>query len=102
MAIIRGTTPTVTFTFSDVDITDIAVAFLVIKQNDRKMIEKDISTATAGQHSLAWTLSQTETLMLSRGTDAKIFCDWRTVNGTRGRSVLKVEKVEDTGKNEVI
>ena len=105
MAIIRYTTPTIKFTFSEIDITDITVAFLVIKQNDKTAIERDISSAvvtnTQAESSLAWTLTQEETKKLSKA-NVSIYCDWKLRDGTRGRSHVKTDSVEDTGKQEVI
>lgn len=102
MAIIRGTTPTIKFTFSQVQATNITVAYLVIKQVGRPIIERDISTATRESDKLSWTLEQAETLKLSKGTKADVYCDWKLQDGTRGRSNVVSEAVEDSGKVEVI
>lgn len=80
---------------------DINVAYLVIKQLNKVVIERDISTAVIGESSISWKLTQSETFLLKK-SNADIFCDWKLNDGTRGRSVAKTESVEDTGKNEVI
>lgn len=106
MAIIRFTTPTIFFTFNQIDITDITVAYLTIEQNGRVVIEKDITTATIVNTEtdkyISWKLAQTDTSKLSAGSKSKIYCDWKTTDGTRGRSYEVVEQIDDTGKQEVI
>lgn len=102
MEIIRGTTPTVQFVFKDVEAAQIEVAFLIIKQKNMPVIERDISTSNTGENYISWTLTQEETLGLVEGIIAKVVCDWRTFQGLRGRSELFVANVESSGKNEVI
>lgn len=106
MAIIRYTTPTARFTFREIDISDIVSAYLTIKQYDKPVIERDINSAvitnTESEQSIAWKLTQSETLGLDKRTNVSIYCDWKLSDGTRGRSYVKTEDVEDTGKQEVI
>lgn len=104
MAIVRGTTPTIIFTFETVDVSDIDTAYLVVKQWDTAKITKDITSATVDSDAgtLSWTLTQTESLTLETAKKCSIMCDWLTSSGTRGRSVEKTESVENPGKNEVI
>ena len=100
--IIRYTTPTVIFSYSDITVSSITKAYLTIKQRNNEIITKDITTATVGSSSLSWTLSQAETALLTAGVPAQICCDWLLNDGTRGRSDIKTEQVENTGKAEVI
>ncbi len=107
MSIIRYTTPTIRFEFSEIEVADIAVAFLIIKQGGKVVIERDISSAaitdTQDEQSLSWKLTQQETKSLSDCLmSAVIFCDWKLTDGTRGRSKICMVNVEDTGKQEVI
>lgn len=103
MAIIRGTTPTITFTFSEILTSDINKAILTVSQLGRVIIERDLSTATVEANTLSWKLSQEETFLLQVSKGAtEIICDWLLNDGTRGRSVIRKEGVEPTGKNEVI
>lgn len=97
--IIRGTTPTITFTFNDMDPYDITKAVLAIKQSDVTVIEKtDGMTKTA--NTISWTLTQTETLSLSTSNNrALIVCDWLTTGGVRGRSVEQYVSVGEPAKN---
>lgn len=101
MAIIRGTTPTVIFTFDTVSVSNITAAYLVIKQGDDVVIKKDISAATVGED-IRWTLTQQETLSLKRKPNATIYCDWKLRDGTRGRSRTQTEPIMDSGVDEVI
>ena len=106
MAIIRYTTPTIRFTFNDIDVTTITTAYLVIKQGYKDIIERDLTTANVvhskSSNYLSWTLTQIETGQLSKSTSAQLYCDWVLQDGTRGRSHIKSENVEDSGKSEVI
>ena len=99
--IIRGTTPTIVYTFSSVNVRSIVVAYLTIEQAGKVLVEKDLSEATIGDNSLNWLLSQRETLMFSKGT-AKPMVNWLLADGTRGASRnISVTFVENQ-KNGVI
>lgn len=91
--IIRGTTPTIQFTFNYVDVDNISTAVLTIKQSCVEKVEKDITAATAGEKTLSWTLTQEESLSLATGA-CKIQCNWLLADGTRGAS--KIYNVEIT------
>lgn len=67
MSIIRGTTPTIRYTFRVVDPSRIRVAYLTIKQCDNVVIERDISTMVTGENYVEWQLTQEETLRLLVG-----------------------------------
>lgn len=100
--IIRGTTPTLEFTFSDITVGNITTAILTAKQDSTIMIEKDLEAATRGEKSISWTLAQEDTLKLKSGRSADIVCDWKTDGGIRGRSNLLKVDIGEPGKNEVI
>ena len=100
--IIRGTTPTIEFTFSTVSVSDIVVADLTIKQGETAVIEKDITAATVGASSISWLLSQEDTLTFKSVQPLTIGCDWKTDEGLRGRSNILTASVGEPGKNEVI
>lgn len=102
MAIIRGTTPIIEFKYTDVDVDDITVAKLVVKQLGAIKIEKDLASATVAQSSLSWKLTQEETLSLESKKQVTIVCDWKLSNGTRGRSNVLTTETGEPGKNEVI
>lgn len=102
--IIRGTTPTITFTFSAVEVSDIAVAYLTLKQG-AVLVEKDIAAALidAENNTLSWTLAQEDTLKLAATTvRAAAICDWKLASGIRGRSSIASFTVSEAGKDEVI
>lgn len=101
MTIIKGTTPTISFSYSDIDVSNITVAVLTIKQNNLTKIERTLETATVGEKMVSWTLSQAETLSLA-DMHCVICCDWKLASGVRGRSNVLTANVEESGKNEVI
>ena len=83
--IIIGTTPTITYKFKVVDVADITVAILTIKERGVNIIELNLSDATIGEDSLSWTLTQEETLLIGTRT-ATMMLNWKTEDGTRGAS----------------
>ena len=67
-AIIRGTTPTIKYTFSVVDPADFSEAILTIKDSRKQeKLRKTLDTATVGTDYVEWTLTQEETLSLGVG-----------------------------------
>lgn len=102
MPIIKGTTPTITFTFSEILTSDIAKAILTVSQYGKNIIERNLDSAIINETTLSWRLQQEETLKLKIGADSEILCDWLLNDGTRGRSLIRKETVERTGVNEVI
>ena len=83
--IIIGTTPTITYKFKVVDVSEITVAILTIKERGVNIIELNLSDATIGEDTLSWTLTQEETLQLG-GKTATMMLNWKTEDGTRGAS----------------
>ena len=83
--IIIGTTPTITYRFKVVDVADITVAILTIKERGVNIIELNLSDATVGEDSLSWTLTQEETLQIGVKT-CTMMLNWKTEDGTRGAS----------------
>ena len=92
--IIIGTTPTITYKFKVVDVSEITVAILTIKERGVNIIELNLSDATVGEDSLSWTLTQEETLLIGTRT-ATMMLNWKPEDGTRGAS----EEVFITGAN---
>lgn len=101
MVIIQATTPTITYTFKEVDPADIAQAYLTIKQGGSTIIEKDLDDAAVGEDSLAFTFTQQETRLLAKG-QASAMLNWKTNDGTRGASAKTAILIDDNYKNEVI
>ena len=102
MKIIRGTTPTVKFTFKTIQVGNIRTAYLVIKRGGSAVFKKTDGNADAEENSLSFTLSQEETLSLPYGDNMTIGLDWLTVDGTRGRSNIEKLRTGDSGIEEVI
>ena len=98
--IIRGTTPTISYTFKTVDVSKITDAFMTIKRNGIVAVEKALDDATVGEKSLSWTLTQAETLSVSG--DAYMMLNWKTNDGTRGASAETSVKFTPNHKEEVI
>lgn len=102
MEIIRGTTPTLIFTFDTIDVEDISVAYLLIRQNGNTVIEKTLTDSSIVDGKLSFSLSQTETLSLSTSAPASVVLDWKTNAEARGRSNIYRFDVKQAGVDEVI
>lgn len=100
-AIIRGTTPTIEYTFKTVNVDNIVTAYLTIMQRGVVIIEKDLSQADIGEKSLSYSLSQEETLSLAIGK-ASMMHNFVLGDGTRGASDEVEVDIERNHKNEVI
>lgn len=99
--IIRGTTPTIKYTFQTVDPEEIAVAYLTAKQDGKTKIEKPLSAAIVETDNISWTLTQEETLSLKPAM-AYFMCNWKKADGTRGASAEMGVLISCNQKNEVI
>lgn len=87
--IIIGTTPTITYKFSVVSVSDITSAILTIKERGTTIIEKSLADASIGEDTLSWTLTQQETLDMG-ARSASIMLNWKLRDGTRGASKEEV------------
>ena len=58
VTIVRGTTPTIKYTFKTVDVANIDTAYLTFKYCGNVILERDITTATTGEDSISWVLDQ--------------------------------------------
>lgn len=83
--IIIGTTPTITYKFSVVSVSDIVSAILTVKERGTTIIEKSLADASVGEDTLSWTLTQQETLDIGVKS-ATIMLNWKLRDGTRGAS----------------
>lgn len=108
MEIIRGTTPTLIYTFQGVDPGSLIYCYLLVKQGLRIVVEKNLADAEVtadteeSKGSVSFTLSQADTLLLTEGKTATVSLDWKLSNGTRGRSNIASFRVSSSGKNEVV
>ena len=100
--IIQATTPTIVYKFSTVRVSDISVAFLTIKQDGVTKLERDLTTATVGDASLSWTLTQEETLSFAENETINMMLNWKLADGTRGASRKGSFNIGDNYKDEVI
>lgn len=103
-AIVRGTTPTIRWTFRTVSLDSIVKAILLIKRGQSVEIEKPLSEATVDTENktIEWTLTQAETLGLSEFKEYTAHCDWLLADGTRGAGKVTAVKVFPPGKDKVI
>lgn len=95
MSIVRGTTPTIRYTFDVVDPANIVTAYLSIKQRQGIIIERDQTTMTTNASSVEWTLTQEETLQLNDGLPCEVQMRYRTVDGKAYASLPKKEGIVD-------
>ena len=84
-AIIRGTTPTIKYTFNDVQVSTITAAYMTVQMGGRTLFEKELSDDTTGTNYIAWTLTQAETISMT-GEYIMVMLNWLTDSGTRGAS----------------
>lgn len=99
--IIRGTTPTVKYTFSVVDVHDITAAYLTIEQCGSLIVDKGIDSGTISGNAIYWRLEQEDTLAASCG-NAKMMLNWLLSDGTRGASNELGVVFKENQKDEVI
>ena len=102
MELIRGTTPTITYSFDDIHAADITVAVFCIKQLDKTIVEKNLADGLVSNDKLMFTLSQQDTLSLNSKLMAKVVLDWKLNTGIRGRSNIVEAKITDPGKDSVL
>ena len=100
--IVRGTTPSIYYKFTYVDLSYLSKAIMVVKSYGRIVIEKTLEDARIEGDTIIWRLEQEETLRLSVNTVATVVCDWLLQDDTRGRSNAADFFVTAPGKNEVI
>ena len=100
MNVIKGTTPTIEYTFSTVQLSNMTKAIMTIKAGGNIIVQKDMTTATVGQNKLSWTLTQSETL--SCGSETKVMLNWLLADGTRGATKECVLVFGENHINEVI
>lgn len=99
--IIIGTTPTITYKFNVVSVSDIVSAILTIKERGTTIIEKSLADASIGEDTLSWTLTQQETLDMG-AKSASIMLNWKLRDGTRGASKEEVIMGVDNHVREVM
>lgn len=98
--IVRGTTPTIKFTFNVIDPVDIVAAYLTITGTTK--IEKGISDMTIGENYVSWDFSQEETLAMIPGKEVAIQMRYRTADGKAYATRRIRETIADVDKDGVI
>ena len=88
--LIRGTTPTIRYTFKTVDPAEITAAYLTLKFSGGQ-IEKDLTAATVGTKYLEWQLTQTETLALKAVKNVEIQLRYKTTGGDAYATPITLE-----------
>lgn len=101
MLLVKGTTPTIQYTFSDIDPVDITDGYLVVKQGRTNVIEIPLSDAVRDTDTISFTLTQEQSLQLTAGLKALILFDW-VIGSTRGQAKLLEAYVGIEGMDEVI
>lgn len=78
--IIIGTTPTIKYVFSKVNVNDINIAILTVSRYNQVLITKTLEDATVGEDSISFTLTKQETLDVGVG-DAELIINNSGGNG---------------------
>lgn len=102
MTIIRGTTPTIKYTFKTIHGTDITVARFTVSQAGTVLVDKDLADAVVDSTSISWTMTQVETLKLDTDIPAKLMLNWKVADGTRGASKITIASIRENDVSEVI
>ena len=100
--IVRGTTPIIRFNFVAIDTTNIAVAYLTIKQNGSVLIEKDLESGDVQEGYIEWALTQEETLAMSPCSDVYIQCRYKLSDGSAYATRIYTERPYNVEKDGVI
>lgn len=86
MEIISGTTPTLIFTFKEIEPNRISACYMLIKQRGQIIVQKTLRDGVISNGGLGFTLTQSDTLSLTTSSPAQVMLDWKTIDGVRGRS----------------
>ena len=99
--IIEGTTPSIGYRFTKVDVSDFVAAVLSIK-NGENTIEKELDAAIvdAENNIITWTLTQAETLAF--GNNIQVQMNFLLNGGIRGATKETTYWIADNLKKEII
>lgn len=97
--IIKGTTPTIKYTYTNINPSTFTVALLTVKRNNTVLVERDLTTATIDGMTIAWTLTQAETLSVDG--KAEIMCNFVSA-GIRGASKRTAVEFTTNHKEKVL
>lgn len=99
--IVVGTTPTIKYVFSKVNVNDINIAILTISRYNQVLITKTLDDATVGEDFISFILTQQETLDIGVG-EAEIMLNWVDNSGVRGTGKTAQVKFLDNDIKEVL
>lgn len=101
--ITRGTTPSIRFSFNQINVSLISVIYLTIEQGSL-VIEKDISTATVDptHKFVEWAFTQEETLQFDEKMPVKVQIRYRLQDGKAYASKIFTVSPYDILKDGVI
>lgn len=108
MAIIRGTTPTIKYTFKTVTPSTISTAYLTVRQGQNSMdrgttvFELTKTDMTTGTDYVSFKLTQAQTLLLKDGIPCDIQFRYKTSDGTAYATLHAKEDVIDINKEGAI
>lgn len=99
--IIRGTTPTMSFSLP-FNTDQIEVGFVTVQQNGSTVFEKPTSECNCAGNTVSAKFSQEDTLALTSGTNAEIRLVVKTVEDERLETKPVIKRVINTSKEGVI
>lgn len=102
MELIRGTTPTITFTFDSIDPASIITADLTITQCGKTIVNRSQSTMTVGNTTVSWKLTQEETLAFQSGLECFAQIRYKTTDNNVYASPIGSMRVCDILKDGVL
>ena len=102
MTIVRGTTPTVDYSFSTIDPRTLDACYMTISQDGETIIERDSETMNATSTTASWELTQEDTLGLIAGKKCEIQLRYVTSGGLAYASAISSVEVLDVLKKGVI
>ena len=94
----RGTTPIVEFDLP-FNVEELDCMYITITQNDIKVIEKSLSDCFCYDNHITCRLTQTDTLSLSSGPNARIQVRLKTKSGDALSSVVHTFRVDQILKD---
>lgn len=93
---IRGTTPTFTFTIrnNDVDLTEANNVYVSLVQGNKEIVKTGEDLEIAARTVSVW-LTQTESMSLAEGSNAEVQINWTYIdmNDTTRRAATKVKAI---------
>ena len=99
--IVKGTTPTILYTFSKINHLTITDGVFVMKQGCKTVIEIPLEDATVDSDGVSFTLTQEQSLKLASGQKARYMFDYM-IGSTRAQTNVTDEYIGEEGADYVI